>query len=602
MTAIPQPSSARQPCPVCGSPRSLSVDVGRNGKRLYFCHAKKDCDVDAWVKAQSGGGSPGRTRTTDDDYISPRMQDYNRFRRALAILRAAGYANAGSPTAYLQARGIERAPVNAMVLPAQDSRRLGLPRFPAMVLPVIDAEGKLLGAHVTWLNLKGVAKLGGTDMPRKTFGRVGGGYVQLAEPDPDRPLLAGEGIETVLSAMQLTGYAGIATLGTSGMKNVRLPACSSVIVCADNGDGGQDAARVLADRVAPERPARIATPPSKYGNDWNDALRFPGADPVELRRLIVKAKRVKPVVIQTPSMRQFLEAEIKPLSRSLDPIFIEPVLAMLHGRAGDGKTPLAVAMAYALATATPLMDWTVARPYRTLYVDAELPIDQLGVVLTRLGPPADQLFIASADWRYRNKEEPFDLASDAGRACLTALIEETRAEVVLLDNLFHLAPHVPDKEIETWNAIARWLRDQKRDGRSVVVLHHDGKGGKQYGTSIREIGFDITMQIAKKPEFDVDDGNEAVAYEFKLGKQRYLYGRDAAPRIIRSTVVNERERADDEYVRWERLAKAADPREQRNEEIRARAKEGAKAEELMAEFGLKRERIRQILKDRPESE
>ena len=79
-----------------------------------------------------------------------------------------------------------------------------------------------------------------------------GNFVQLTDADWDRPpesLLIGEGVETTLTAMQVTGWPGIATGGAGMMAQLNPPSCQRYIILAGNGDGGQQAACASASRL-----------------------------------------------------------------------------------------------------------------------------------------------------------------------------------------------------------------------------------------------------------------------------------------------------------------------------------------------------------------
>jgi hypothetical protein len=102
------------------------------------------------------------------------------------------------------------------------------------------------------------------------LGPCRGGAVRLAMPGD--VLMVGEGIETVLSAVQATGLPGWAALSTSGLSALDLPdLVREVIVLADADDPGEAAAQACAWRWKREgRRVRIARPPR--GNDFNDTL------------------------------------------------------------------------------------------------------------------------------------------------------------------------------------------------------------------------------------------------------------------------------------------------------------------------------------------
>jgi hypothetical protein len=127
---------------------------------------------------------------------------------------------------------------------------------------------------------------------RRTNGACQGGGVWFGKVTPDAPLVVGEGMETTLSAMILWNVsAGVATLGTNGMRALVLPrAAKQIIIAADNDalviqDGrklkrGIDAANDVRLRWLNDDPRlkiEIRLPPDPEGEahsrDWNDVLR-----------------------------------------------------------------------------------------------------------------------------------------------------------------------------------------------------------------------------------------------------------------------------------------------------------------------------------------
>jgi hypothetical protein len=238
----------------------------KNGKIVFYCHA--GCSQDA-VIAKLRKLNLWHSRALIRTQIAPNADDefeeHTSFRQAFSVLRRATEANAGPPTTYLNGRCIETIPACAMLLPKTNRR------FPAMVVPVVDATGKLLGAQLTYLTKQADQKLN-AKVSRENFGRIKGGYVSLFEARPDKPLIIAEGIETALSAAQITGYPAIAALSATNMPTIVVPPCSEIIIAADNDQPGRDAADKLAQRLN-GRTVRIVTPDGGKGYDWNDALK-----------------------------------------------------------------------------------------------------------------------------------------------------------------------------------------------------------------------------------------------------------------------------------------------------------------------------------------
>ena len=85
----------------------------------------------------------------------------------------------------------------------------------------------------------------------KMLGNMQGRGVYFYRQRPMVELIVGEGIETTLSVMQVTGKNGVAALSTSGMKHIRLPDETEIIyilVDSDKSFAGQKAACELARR------------------------------------------------------------------------------------------------------------------------------------------------------------------------------------------------------------------------------------------------------------------------------------------------------------------------------------------------------------------
>jgi len=148
------------------------------------------------------------------------------FYTALSLLRAAAKATTDAPADYLASRGITNAPQCAMLVTnTAKVNRLTGKRFPALVVPILKDPDHLQGAQITWLSADCQAKLAVSDgSARRTYGELNGGFVPLGQPDPNKPLIVAEGIETTLSAMQITDCPGIAVLSAGNMAKLPMTA------------------------------------------------------------------------------------------------------------------------------------------------------------------------------------------------------------------------------------------------------------------------------------------------------------------------------------------------------------------------------------------
>jgi hypothetical protein len=174
---------------------------------------------------------------------------------------------------YLRARGITGAlPATLRFHPAAYHAE-GQVCAPALIALVQSAAGEKVGIHRTWIAPDGSGKAT-LDPVRKALGPIAGHAVHLGEPNGE--LLAAEGIETALSAMQIWGgcLAAWAALSATNLANLIVPAAVTVTIAGDNDEAGRTAAVRLRDRLRQADPARVTVYLPRNGrNDFNDALR-----------------------------------------------------------------------------------------------------------------------------------------------------------------------------------------------------------------------------------------------------------------------------------------------------------------------------------------
>lgn len=173
---------------------------------------------------------------------------------------------------YLTLRGITiEIPPSIRFHPALKHSDTGL-LFPTMVAAVQGQARQIVGLHRTFLRADGEDKAQVTS-PRKFLGSVRGGAVRLAASGPE--IAVGEGLETCLAYLQMTGTPTWAALSSSGLMTVELPAlpmAASVFILVDLDPAGEQAAQVAATRFTGEgRRVNLVRP--TIGRDINDVLR-----------------------------------------------------------------------------------------------------------------------------------------------------------------------------------------------------------------------------------------------------------------------------------------------------------------------------------------
>jgi putative DNA primase/helicase len=251
------------PCPNHGKGRgdrspSLSVSDGDDGRLLLRCFAGCDfIDILDGLKHRGmieDANSTAMLRKVTQ-VVSPLVPDVG----AIAIWQATVEVHETVVDEYLNRRGIYLRPP---MLRCRLDRR-------SMVAGMQAPDGKVIAIQQTWLTgggEKAAAK-------RLTTGNLGAGAVRLGAVG--RSLGLAEGVETALSAMQMTGMTVWASLGASRLYNVELPAeVEEVHIFVDNDEPGRTAAKRAADvHTSFGRRAYLRSPPDRCG-DWNDFLNL----------------------------------------------------------------------------------------------------------------------------------------------------------------------------------------------------------------------------------------------------------------------------------------------------------------------------------------
>jgi putative DNA primase/helicase len=197
----------------------------------------------------------------------------SRERATAAALRTWNGAAAASGTpadAYLIRRGLPGLAASPALRFRGDCSHPEGGRYPALVALVVDAAGKAIAVHRTYVTTAGQKAT--VEPSRASNGHVWGGAIRL---DPEAPeIVIGEGIESSASAGRLLSLPAWSAVnaGNLGGGVVLPPSVRSVVIAADADAAGRNAAEAAAERWQAEgRRVRIACP-DVPGHDFNDLL------------------------------------------------------------------------------------------------------------------------------------------------------------------------------------------------------------------------------------------------------------------------------------------------------------------------------------------
>lgn len=264
-------------CPVHEDRRpSLSVRVGTSSL-LFKCFAGCDAvDVIREIRRRRfaipadhcGGRIELSRRSTSFSDLARKI-----WEEALPI--------SGTPAArYLASRGIDACPSSLRYHPAAPLGPGRAVRFrPALIAAVCQRNG-LVSVQRAFLNPAGNGLAGDLAKPKLTLGRPLKGAVKLV---PANTVLGlAEGVESALSAIQLTGIPTWATLGSERLPLIDIPASVRRLILLPDADASGRVAEFKAREAYAGLNLEIETIWPWYDRkDWNDVLRLEGKGEAE---------------------------------------------------------------------------------------------------------------------------------------------------------------------------------------------------------------------------------------------------------------------------------------------------------------------------------
>ncbi|HVO24462.1 MAG TPA: AAA family ATPase [Candidatus Margulisiibacteriota bacterium] len=227
-----------------------------------------------------------------------------------------------------------------------------------------------------------------------------------------------------------------------------------------------------------------------------------------------------------PDLGEFLAVEFPRRDHIFQPVLQRQGLAMVHAWRGVGKTYFTLTLGLAAAAGAGCFHWSVSRPWRVLYVDGEMSGVDMQTRLAQLAkgmglrPEPGVFRIVTPDLQPRGIP---DLSTTAGREWLDQIIADR--ELLFLDNLSSLV-RCEDNDDAPWLPLLGWLLGLRASGRSVVLVHHDGKNRSQRGISRREDHLDTTFHLKTPDDQKTSDGARFVVH-FRQASRLSREGRRA---------------------------------------------------------------------------
>lgn len=203
-------------------------------------------------------------------------------------------------------------------------------------------------------------------------------------------------------------------------------------------------------------------------------------------------------------------------------------LCMIHAPRGIGKTHLALGIGYAVACGGPFLKWYAEIARNVLIIDGEMPASVLQERLANIVKSSENELKAKLEF-ITPDFQPMCMP-DLCKADDQAELEDAVAdkELIIVDNISTICRTGKENEAESWLPVQEWALHMRAAGKSVLFIHHSGKGGNQRGTSKREDILDTVITLRHGEDYRHEDG---ALFEVIFEKARGIYGEDVEPFI-----------------------------------------------------------------------
>jgi putative DNA primase/helicase len=230
---------------------------------------------------------------------------------------------------------------------------------------------------------------------------------------------------------------------------------------------------------------------------------FRGRHTIPIRTSIAAQSRPS---LQAVGINDFLSLNVPARQMLLSPVLPERSLAMLYAPRGIGKSWLSLSIGLSVAAGQSLLRWSVPEQRNVLYVDGEMPLVSLQERLRAISLgfsdviPNDGFRMLAAD----QVESGINLSTENGQRSLESLLDNV--DLLILDNLSTLCTTGSESASDAWVPMQNWLLKLRRQGVSVLLVHHAGTNGRQRGTSRREDALDAVIALRHPEDYLPEQG------------------------------------------------------------------------------------------------
>lgn len=503
---------------------SLSIADGDNGKPLVHCLA--GCSQEAVITGLAGLGLWPETdkpltpqelealkkeaaRRKEERAARRRQEETAAAEKAREQWEQAKAADSGHP--YLAKKGIQAHRLR------QEANNL--------LAPMRDESGQV------WA-LQAIAP-DGSKLFSPPGCRTKGLYFSIGSPGAKLPICIVEGFATGAAIYEATGYPVAIAFTAGNLEAVarslktKLPK-NNLVLCADDDlkpGTDQNPGIEAAIRAAQAVGGKVAYPGMGKKADFWDLWHEKGSDAVRDAIEEAQANIKQYGCTRAVTIDEFLSLEFPPRDNLLSPWLPAQGLTMVYAMRGIGKTFFALGVAYAVATGNEFLGWKAEHPAGVLYIDGEMPAAVMqkrlsDIVASNDLEPVAPFVLLTPDLQAEGMPH---IDTPEGQEAINAILTD-EIKLIIIDNISTLT-RTKENEADSWTPVQEWALRQRAVGRSVLFVHHAGKGGQQRGTSRREDVLDTVITLKRPVDYLPDQG---AVFEIHFEKARGIYGDDVA--------------------------------------------------------------------------
>jgi hypothetical protein len=258
-----------------------------------------------------------------------------------------------------------------------------------------------------------------------------------------------------------------------------------------------------------------------YRQPWYHCHKELGVDYPEL-------KLYNSFVDSTFSLSDLATRELPVPPSLFDSFMVKGSLTLIHAGAGVGKTPFAMTLCNSMLRNRGFLGWEAGTEAanRVLYMDGELPLwlfKQRALSCFDVQSLNDVQMFSAAHW-YNAGNSGLDLSKPHIQDKVSDIIEQSGADVVVLDNRSNFY-HGKENENDEAHELNRFLIKVRESGKTVIINHHQGKGGGFRGASAIIDSMDNVISLTRNSNEEGEPINDEITINFE--KSRFGWPRQS---------------------------------------------------------------------------